>query len=42
MSDFYVKHWLNKYNIEYDGIITGTTNKKEKCIKWTFRFNGRR
>ena len=36
MSDFYVKHWLNKYNIEYDGIITGTTNKKEKCINGKF------
>ena len=27
---------LNKYNIEYDGIITGTTNKKEKCINGKF------
>lgn len=30
--DFYVKEWLAKYNIEYDEIITGSTNKKQKCL----------
>ena len=31
-----IEDTLNKYNIEYDGIITGTTNKKEKCINGKF------
>lgn len=33
MIDFYVKEWLAKYNIEYDEIITGSNNKKEKCLQ---------
>ncbi len=36
MSDFYIRHWLNKYNIEYDGIITGTSNKRDKCLEGKF------
>lgn len=31
--DFYVEEWLNKNNIEYDGIISGSGNKKDKCLK---------
>lgn len=33
MIDFYINEWLAKYNIEYDEIITGSTNKKDKCLK---------
>ena len=32
MIDYYVKAWLNKYNIEYDEIIINTNNKREKCL----------
>lgn len=31
--DFYVEEWLNKNNIEYDGILSGSGNKKDKCLK---------
>ena len=31
--NFYVEEWLNKNNIEYDGIISGSGNKKDKCLK---------
>ena len=34
--DFYVKFWLNKYNIEYDELILGSTNKREKCLMGKF------
>ncbi len=30
--DFYIQEWLSKNNIEYDEIITGSSNKCEKCI----------
>ena len=30
--DFYIQEWLAKNNIEYDEIITGSTNKCEKCL----------
>lgn len=33
MINFYIMEWLAKYNIEYDEIITGSNNKKEKCIQ---------
>lgn len=36
MSDFYVKMWLSKYNIEYDDIILGSSNKREKCLMGKF------
>ena len=32
MIDYYVKAWLNKYNIEYDELIINTDNKREKCL----------
>ena len=35
-SDFYVKHWLDKHNIEYDEIIFGSSNKREKCLMGNF------
>lgn len=31
--DFYVEQWLAKNNIEYDEILSGPGNKKEKCLK---------
>lgn len=31
--DFYIKQWLSKNNIEYDELITGSVDKKEKCIQ---------
>ena len=31
--DFYVEEWLNKNNIPYNEIITGSGSKKDKCIK---------
>ena len=31
--NFYVEEWLHKNGIEYDSIIAGTGNKKEKCLK---------
>jgi len=31
--DFYIHQWLAKNNIEYDEIITGSQNKKEKCLQ---------
>ncbi|MBQ6494643.1 MAG: hypothetical protein IJI49_01425 [Bacilli bacterium] len=31
--NFYVEQWLTKHGIEYDQIIAGTGNKKDKCIK---------
>ena len=31
-SNFYIKEWLSKNNIEYDEIITGSNNKCEKCL----------
>ena len=30
--DFYIQEWLAKNNIEYDEIITGSSNKCEKCL----------
>ena len=36
MSDFYVKMWLSKYNIEYDDIILGSSDKREKCLMGKF------
>lgn len=32
MIDYYVKSWLNKYNIEYDEFIINSKNKREKCL----------
>ncbi len=32
MIDYYVKSWLDKYNIEYDDIIINANNKREKCL----------
>ena len=32
MINYYVKAWLNKYNIEYDELIINTDNKREKCL----------
>ena len=29
---YYVKSWLNKYNIEYDELIINSNNKREKCL----------
>ncbi len=31
--NFYVEEWLKKNNIEYDEIISGSGNKKDKCLK---------
>ena len=31
--NFYVEEWLKKNNIEYDEIISGRGNKKDKCLK---------
>lgn len=31
--DFYVESWLNKNNIEFDEILSGAGNKKDKCLK---------
>lgn len=31
--NFYVEEWLSKNNIPYDEIITGSGNKKDKCLK---------
>ena len=31
--NFYVEQWLHKNNIEYDLLIAGPGNKKEKCFK---------
>lgn len=31
--DFYVEQWLDKNNIEYDEILSGPGNKKDKCLK---------
>ena len=31
--NFYVEEWLKKNNIEYDEILAGPGNKKDKCIK---------
>ena len=31
--NFYVEEWLKKNNIEYDEIIAGPGNKKDKCLK---------
>ena len=31
--NFYVVEWLKKNNIEYDEIIAGPGNKKDKCLK---------
>ena len=31
--NFYVEEWLLKNGIEYDNIISGTGNKKDKCLK---------
>lgn len=33
MIDFYIKEWLSKYNMEYDEIITGSLDKKQKCLQ---------
>ena len=30
--NFYVEQWLSKNNIEYDEIIAGPGNKKDKCL----------
>ena len=32
MIDYYVRSWLDKYNIEYDEIVINTSNKREKCL----------
>ena len=32
MAEYYVKSWLNKYNIEYDELIVNSNNKREKCL----------
>ena len=32
MAGYYVKSWLNKYNIEYDELIINSNNKREKCL----------
>lgn len=32
MIDYYVKAWLNKYNVEYDELVINTSNKREKCL----------
>lgn len=31
--NFYVEEWLKKNDIEYDEILAGPGNKKEKCLK---------
>jgi hypothetical protein len=31
--NFYVEEWLNKNNIEYDDIITGSGDKRLKCLE---------
>lgn len=31
--NFYVEQWLTKHGIEYDQIIAGTGDKKDKCLK---------
>lgn len=36
MIDFYVKSWLDKYNIEYDELIINSQNKREKCLEGKF------
>lgn len=32
MIDYYVKAWLDKYNVEYDELVINTSNKREKCL----------
>lgn len=32
MMDYYVKSWLNKYNIEYDELVINESNKRDKCL----------
>ena len=32
MIDYYVRSWLDKYNIEYGEIVINTSNKREKCL----------
>jgi uncharacterized HAD superfamily protein len=31
--DFYVEQWLTKNGIEYDQILSGSGNKKDKCLR---------